>query len=117
MSHRDRERILDWVVAQYERLLVTALECGEVAFDGEDPAFVARTIHAMYLAEIRHWIMTDNPQPSEAVKNLRRSFRLLLRGINYKPTPKHAIAGLSPHSQASSITSTLCTTCTEMGAS
>ena len=86
LSHQGREHVLDWVTSQYQRLLVAARERGEVAFE-DDPSLVARTIHMLYLSEMRHWIMSDNPHPATALEDLRAVFSLLFRAIDYKPAP------------------------------
>lgn len=86
LSHKGREHVLERVTSQYQRLLVAARERGEIAFE-EDPALVARTIHMLYLAEMRHWIMSDDPHPATALRDLRMAFQLLFRALDYKTQP------------------------------
>ncbi len=84
MSYRFKQQIDDWIIAHLQRLLATAVQRGELSFD-EDPAFVARALNLTYLAEMRHWIMAEDPQPAEAISTLRRMFALQLHGLNYRP--------------------------------
>lgn len=84
MAYRNKHRIDDWIISQLEALLLAARNRGEVSFE-EDPAFVARAINLTYLAEMRHWIISEVPKPSDAVKNLRRMFAIQLHGLNYQP--------------------------------
>jgi AcrR family transcriptional regulator len=85
MAYRNKHQIDEWIITRFESMLLEAMEKGEISFD-EDPAFVARVIDECYLAEMRSWIMTVDPKPAEGLANLRRTFVLLLRGLNYGPT-------------------------------
>jgi len=84
MSYQGRHRIFSLATANYERLLVEAVKRGEIAI--EDPAVAARTINLLYLAEMRHWIMTEKPHLKTAINDLRRSLELLICGMSYKST-------------------------------
>jgi AcrR family transcriptional regulator len=83
MSHRGKYGMDEWVAMHFEKLLLAARERREISFD-EDSAFVARMVNFTYLAEMRDWIMTDAPKPAHGVGNLRRSFAIVLRGLNYR---------------------------------
>ncbi len=83
VAYRNKHRIDEWVNSSFERLLNSAVATGEVRFT-EEPAFVARAIGLCYLAEMRDWIMLEKPLPASGVASLRRTFTLLLQGLNYQ---------------------------------
>jgi hypothetical protein len=90
MAHRYKHQIDEWIITHLEPLLASAVQRGEISFD-EDPAFVARALNLAYLAEMRDWIMAENPKPAEAISNLRRLFAIQLHGLNYKPARRRKL--------------------------
>jgi len=87
VSYREKHGIDQWIMMHLEKLLATSRERGEIQFE-EDPAFIARMINFAYLAEMRDWIMLEDPKPVLGIKNLRRTLAILLHGLNYQPAAK-----------------------------
>lgn len=87
VSYREKHGIDEWIMMHLEKLLADSRRRGEIQFR-ESPTFIARLINFAYLAEMRDWIMIEDPQPASGIRNLRRTLAILLRGLNYQPTEK-----------------------------
>ena len=83
VAYRNKHRVDEWVHSRFEHLVLAAVARGEIRCS-ESPAVVARAIGLCYLAEMRDWIMQEKSQPTRGVASLRRTFTLLLEGLNYR---------------------------------
>lgn len=84
MLYREKPNVDAWVTSRVGKLLVAAQRRGEIQLHVA-PAFVARAINQLYLAEMRDWIVGEKPKPTKGLADLRRSLDLLLTGLKHDP--------------------------------